>query len=228
MRFRKNIMVLDTETTGDFGQPLVHDLGYIIIDKDFNTLKQTRHLVENVRSCKWALNYSEFYRSKDNLYNQQIENGDVDIKLWNAIMKEFKDDIKRYNVNVICAYNVAFDFRALNFTNKFLNNGDTYFEDLLTKNLYLCIWNLACETILQKEDFKLWCKENNKMSECGNYRTNAETTYQYLFSKLDFEEEHTALNDVIIEKDILKYIIENTIGTCEYGLQYSCWRKVQN
>ena len=77
MRLRKNIIVLDTETTGDFKQPLVHDIGYVIIDKDFHILKTVRYLVKNVRDCLWALNYSEFYRSKSMLYDLEIENGNV-------------------------------------------------------------------------------------------------------------------------------------------------------
>ena len=79
MRLRKNIIVLDTETTGDFKQPLVHDIGYVIIDKDFHILKTVRYLVKNVRDCLWALNYSEFYRSKSMLYDLEIENGKMSL-----------------------------------------------------------------------------------------------------------------------------------------------------
>ena len=80
MRVKNNILILDTETTGDFAQPFVHDLGYCIIDKDFNFLTQKRFLVKQARACKWALNYSEFYRSKASLYDYEIENGTIEIK----------------------------------------------------------------------------------------------------------------------------------------------------
>lgn len=227
MRIRKNIMVLDTETIGDFGTPLVHDLGYVIIDKDFNILKSTRHLVENVRNARWLLDTSDFYKGKKELYSKAIEENKVDIVSWCDIMKEFKEDMKKYNVKIVSAYNIAFDYRALNFTNQFFNNGDTYFETLLDKNYFLCIWNLACDTILHTDDFKKWCKDNSKISVNGNFTTSAETCYQYLKNQLDFEEEHTSLEDVLIEKEILENIIKNYKGNLKYGLQYNCWRKVQ-
>ena len=40
MKTRNNIMILDTETVGTFGQPLIHDLGYVIVDKNFNVLRK--------------------------------------------------------------------------------------------------------------------------------------------------------------------------------------------
>ena len=227
MRLRKNIIVLDTETTGDFKQPLIHDIGYVIIDKDFHILKTVRYLVKNVRDCLWALNYSEFYRSKSMLYDFEIENGNVEIKPWNEIINCLKKDISYYSVNIISAYNVAFDFTALNFTNHFLNNGDNYFEKLLDKNMFLCIWNMACDTILSTNEYKEWCKTNNKLTNYGNYITNAETAYQYITNDLDFKEDHTSLSDAKIETNILKYIVENYKGTAKYGLMYNVWKKVQ-
>lgn len=228
MRVKNNILILDTETVGDFGQPFVHDIGYCIIDKDFNVLKATRHLVKQARECNWALNYSQFYKTKAPLYDKAIESGDVDIKSWKEIMEEFVGDLRKYKVGCISAYNLAFDYRALNFTNQFLANGDLTFEKLLDKKKWLCIWNLACETILDSGDYKDWCKENNCISEAGNYMTNAECSYRYITGRLGFNEEHTALADVLIEKDILKYIVENSKGRPQYGLQYGCWKKIQD
>lgn len=227
MRVKNNILILDTETVGDFGQPLVHDLGYCIVDKDFNVLKATRHLVKQPRECKWALEASDFYKTKATMYNDSIAKKEVDIVMWNDMLKEFLGDLREYKVGCISAYNLAFDYRALNFTNQFLNNGDLTFEKLLDKKKWLCIWNLACETILQGDEYKQWCKDNGYISEKGNYMTNAEASYKYITGRLDFNEEHTALADVLIEKDILKYIVENCKHKANYGLQYACWRKVQ-
>lgn len=226
MRVKNNILILDTETTGDFAQPFVHDLGYCIIDKDFNILTKKRFLTKQARTCKWALNYSEFYRSKANLYDIEIENGTVEIKAWNEIIKEFYNDIKKYHVGCLSAYNLAFDFRALNFTEHFLNNDSNFIASLFDKKRLLCIWNLACETILQDEKYKTFCESNDYITQAGNYLTNAETTYKYIIQKLDFQEEHTALSDVLIEKEILEHIITQERGKVKYGLAYNCWRKV--
>lgn len=227
MRVKNNILILDTETTGDFAQPFVHDFGYCIIDKDFNILTQKRFLVKQARVCKWALNYSEFYRSKSNLYDAEIDNGNVEIKEWNSIIKEFHQDIKKYKVGCISAYNLAFDYRALNFTEHFLNNDSNFIADFFDKKRLLCIWNLACETILQDKEYKEFCKEHGYITQADNYLTNAETTYKYITKNIDFEEVHTALSDVLIEKEILEYIIKNSKSKANYGLMYNCWRKVQ-
>ena len=226
MRLKNNILLLDTETTGNFGQPLVHDLGYIILDKNFEILTKKRFMVKQVRKCHWALDYSEFYRSKAYLYDQELEQG-FEPTLWGDIMKTLKADIKHYHVSTISAYNIAFDYRALNFTNQFLNNGDTFFEELLDKKKFLCIWNLACETILQTPDYRDWARKEGFISDAGNIKTDAETVYKYLTQNLEFEEEHTALQDVLIEKDILQIIVEQAKGIPQYGLMYSVWKKVQ-
>lgn len=228
MRLRNNLLLLDTETTGDFGQPLVHDFGYVIIDKNFNILKEYRALTAQARNCKWALNYSDFYKSKAHLYDREIENGAVEIKQWDEIMRDLKTNMRRYKVTTLSAFNLGFDYRALNFTSQFLDNGNIYFENLLDSKNWLCIWNLACETILQEKEYKQWIDANKLRTPAGNYPTNAEIVYKYLTQNMEFEEEHTALSDVKIELEILKYIVNHCKSKPQYGLQYSCWRKVQD
>ena len=97
---------------------------------------------------------------------------------------------------------------------------------MFDKKRLLCIWNLACETILQDKGYKEFCKNNGYITQAGNYLTNAETTYKYITKKLNFKEDHTALSDVLIEKEILEYIIKQEKGKVEYGLAYNCWKKV--
>ena len=225
MRIRNNILLVDTETVGDFGTPLVHDIGYRILDKDFNVLFETRHLVKQSRQ-NFLLN-TEFYKNKACKYDNDIEQGLVDILSWQDILKEMKDNMRKYRVKVIGAYNVAFDFRAMNFTTQFLDNGNLQFEKWFKTKKFLCIWNMACETILQTEEFQEWARKNQKVSPKGNIMTSAETCYQFLNKNLGFEEEHTALEDVKIETEILKYIIQNCHHKVKYGLEYGCWKLVQ-
>ena len=225
MRTKNNLLILDTETVGDFAQPFVHDLGYIIIDKDFNNLCERRFLISQAHNTSWALN-SEFYNTKKNLYDIEKENG-FPLTPWNEVIKTFESDIKKYKVKVLSAYNLAFDFRALNFTEHFLNNENEKIQKLFDKKSLLCIWNLACETILKDDEYYDYCIKNKFTSEKGNIKTNAETAYKYISNYLDFEEEHTALADVKIEKEILNYIIKNCHKRIKYGLAYGSWRKVQ-
>lgn len=228
MRTQNNILIIDTETVGTFGSPIIHDFGYEIVDKDFNVLIERRHLVKELHEVNpFMLNISDFYTTHKPKYDEAKALGTVDILPWKEIAKEFMDDMRIYKAKVISAYNMAFDYKALNATNSFFNIGSTKLMDTVDKKSLLCIYNLACDTILDTDDYRDYATMKNFISAKGNYLTNAECCYRYLINDETFEEEHTALADVRIEAEILKYIIQNCKHKVQYGLAYNCWRKVQ-
>lgn len=226
MRTQNNILVLDTETVGTFSKPIIHDIGWENVDKVFNRLVKKHYLVKELHIDQpWILKTSDFYRGKAKIYEKWIAEGSVEIKPWREIIAELVKDLK--TVKVISAYNLAFDYKAINYTNQFFNNGDTKLMELIDKKTRLCIWGLACDTILDTDDYREYATMKDFISEKGNYLTNAESCYAYLIGDETFEEEHTALADVEIEIEILKHIVENCKGKVKYGLAYNCWRKVQ-
>ncbi len=228
MRTQNNVVVLDTETIGTFGRPLIHDFAWQIVNKDFEVLTARRYLIKEFHiEQNWVLNASEFFRSKKALYTEAINAESVEIKPWKVVIGQFIADLRTYNVKVISAYNLAFDYKAIKYTNAFFNNEDTKVMKAVDARSMLCIWNLACDTILDTDDYRQYATMKNFISEKGNYLTNAEKCYAYLMNADNFEEEHTALADVEIETDILKYIVNNCKGKVQYGLAYSCWQKVQ-
>ena len=228
MRTQNNVVVLDTETIGTFGRPLIHDFAWQIVNKDFEVLTARRYLVKEFHiEQNWVLNASEFFRSKKALYTEAINAESVEVKPWKVVIGQFIADLRAYNVKVISAYNLAFDYKAIKYTNAFFNNEDTKVMKAVDARSMLCIWNLACDTILDTDDYRQYATMKNFISEKGNYLTNAEKCYAYLMNADNFEEEHTALADVEIETDILKYIVNNCKGKVKYGLAYSCWQKVQ-
>lgn len=228
MKTQNNVMVLDTETVGSFGRPLIHDIGWKIVDKEFNTLQEVRYLVKEFHEeQQWVLNASDFYRTKHSLYKKAITNKEVELKPWKEIEKEMLNAFRTYKVKVLSAYNLAFDYKALKYTNHFFNAENEKFMTVIDKKTFLCIWNLACDTILDTDDYRQYATMKNFISEKGNYLTNAESCYAYLIGNEDFEEEHTALADVQIEVEILKYIVTKCKGKVKYGLAYSCWQRVQ-
>lgn len=228
MKTQNNVMVLDTETVGSFGRPLIHDIGWKIVDKEFNTLQEVRYLVKEFHEeQQWVLNASDFYRTKHSLYKKAIADKEVELKPWKEIEKEMLNALRTYKVKVLSAYNLAFDYKALKYTNHFFNVENEKFMSVIDKKTFLCIWNLACDTILDTDDYRQYATMKNFISEKGNYLTNAESCYAYLIGNEDFEEEHTALADVQIEVEILKYIVTKCKGKVKYGLAYSCWQRVQ-
>lgn len=226
MRTQNNILTLDTETVGTFDRPLVHDIGWMVTDKNFNVISKKRYLVKEFHIDQpWILKTSDFYSERQGLYRKAIKDATVEIKPWREVIKEFMKDLK--GAKVMSAYNLAFDYKAINYTNNFFNGGDETLSKLIDKKTLLCIWNLACDTILDTDDYRGYATMKHFISDKGNYLSSAESCYAYLTQNDSYKEEHTALADVEIEVDILRYIVENCKGRVEYGLAYNCWKKIQ-
>ena len=223
---RSNILVLDTETTGDFSCPLIYDFAYIIKDKNFNEQVRRNWLVKEIWETEFFMK-SAFYYSKKGIYEEMVKNGEIEILPFKDIIKIFVKDIQKYKVKTVSAYNLAFDDRAIIKTLKICASEmlENLQKTVENKNL-LCIWNLSCDSFMQTEEYKNFCKENNYISECGNYKTSAEIAKKFISKDIDFIESHTALSDVEIEFEILEYICNSCNGKITYGLQFSPWRKV--
>lgn len=71
------------------------------------------------------------------------------------------------------------------------------------------LWGVACETLLNNNRYKEFCLKNGFISDSGLYfKSSAETTFSYLIKDKDFIEQHTALDDAIIETYILTKILK--------------------
>lgn len=227
----RNIVVLDTETTGDFGQPLIYDFAYKIVSPTGEVLKSTSSLVKEIFDCRFIMEKA-YYADKYKNYVKRHENCEIDKKPFRTLIKEFIADVRKYKVDIVAAYNLAFDVRALNGTMKMCySEGDDeqIFEKLINQKnkKLLCIWNLACETMLNTDEYREWATQNGQVSDKGNYLTSAESAYRYLINNPTFVEDHMALEDVDIEIDLLLHILDNYKGNLTYGLHYGSWQKVQ-
>ena len=224
MRTPKNIMVLDTETVGTSGSPLVHDLGYVILSKGEIVCKK-RFLVKELHvNGKWILDTSDFYQGYKKDYSKARKQ--ERILNFGEILKELWLDIRKYSVSCISAYNLQFDIRAIKYSEEFFCNSQKTISKIEKKKL-LCLWNLACDTVGQTAHFVQWAYENGRISEKGNISTSAETMYRYITNDVAYIECHTALNDALDESEIFNYIKKHFKGSCDYGLKHSCWMKVQ-
>ena len=225
MKISNNIMIIDTETFS--ATHLVHDVGYVIIDKDFNILHTNRMLTyEFHKLAPQLLKNDRFYTDYEKNYNKARLTEKV--MRWCDISKEIASDIKKYNVKVISAYNLAFDYKALQNTDTFFkSNAVTRAITAKTRKL-LCIYNLACGKLLNTNKYHKFAKLHNLISNKGNYKTSAEAAYRYITNYTEYNEKHTALSDAQDEKIILEYIIKHNKGSVKYGLFYNCYKKAQN
>lgn len=66
------------------------------------------------------------------------------------------------------------------------------------------LWGVACNTLINNERYKKYCIKNQLFTNSVEYfKTSAEVAFQYLTKDYDFIESHTALDDSIIESQIL-------------------------
>lgn len=88
------------------------------------------------------------------------------------------------------------------------------------------IWAFACLTVFQTKQYKAKAIEQGWFSQAGNFTTNAEICYRYISNDDNFEEEHTAMGDTLIEAEILAYLFKHNRGKIPYGLMPNPWQKV--
>lgn len=66
------------------------------------------------------------------------------------------------------------------------------------------LWSIACDKLININKYRDYCLKNNLLTASAQFfKSSAETTFQYLMREYDFEEDHTALSDAIIEAGIL-------------------------
>ena len=89
------------------------------------------------------------------------------------------------------------------------------------------LWGLSARHLLNCDEYKKMCLDNNWTTESGKYfKTSAETSFRFLTNNLDFEEAHTAIEDAEIESEIFAMIHKKTKGNFEYGIIYFPFREL--
>ena len=83
------------------------------------------------------------------------------------------------------------------------------------------LWGMSCETLLNSNEYRNACKENEWYSPSKKYySTTAENTYRFISKNEDFDEKHTALEDAEIETEIFATILSKTKKKVSYGIIY--------
>lgn len=219
------ILLLDVETANDTTDALVYDVSGMLIDLYGNTYEQFAFVIRDIFCDERELVKVAYYGSKIPEYIADIQAGKkimVDfLQARNYILRL----MKQYNCNTVAAYNCSFDRRALNTTLRFLTKSKyRWFFPYNTE--FICIWNMACNSICQTSEYKTFAETNRYFSNRGkNYRATAETVYAFLTNNSQFQEEHKGLEDVKIEKEILTECIKNDIDLM--GISRFCWQKVK-
>ena len=224
-RKKEMYLIIDTETCNTLEQPMPYDIGYAIADRYGNIMVEKSFVVAEMFLDRKDLMQSAYFAEKVPQYWEDIKNGKRVVKtLWN-IRKELHSDMKAYGVKKVGAYNMGFDKRALNNITRYATKSFVrWFFPYGTE--YVCIWNMACQTILNSKSYVTFAKQNGLETECGNILTNAECCYRFLKKNLDFKEEHTGLEDVKIEVEIMAKCF-STHKKMDKSIYSACWRLPQ-
>jgi hypothetical protein len=206
------IMILDTETTS-LDKPFCYDVSWIIMEKITGKIADMRcNVVEQV----WhnlPLFESAYYKDKRQKYVEMMRKHDAVMDKWGYIMRKMAQDIRKYSISEVYAYNSNFDDKVISY------NCDWFKCNNPLESIPIYdIWGYASQFITCKDEYKAFCEEGYYFTETENYSGSAENVYRFICDNGAFTEEHMGLFDSIIESEILYYCIYNG---AEWGKAYT-------
>lgn len=205
-------MVLDTETCPidrecqdvTPSNMLVYDIGYAIVDKKGNVYRQGSYIISDIFFKElYTKMQSSYYATKIPQYMQDIGENTRKVKSWSEISFILRDVIQEYKVKAIVAHNARFDFGALKNTKEYLNQ-----YAILPYMTWYDSLKMAKSVMAEMPTYKQFCQDNGYITATGKVRLTAEILYRFISKNNSFVESHTALEDVLIEKEILAYCIK--------------------
>lgn len=195
---RTYYLTIDTETANGLEDPIVYDIGGCIHDKKGNIYESFSFVIYETFYGMKDLMKSAYYANKIPQYEAQIKNGERKVVRFNTAKQKIKELCDEYEVKAIIAHNARFDYRSTTRTQRYL-----------TKSKYryflpygIPIWDslkMVRDTICKQPTYQRWCANNNFLTKNGKPRATAEILYKYISGDLEFTEQHTGLEDVLIE-----------------------------
>ena len=202
------VAILDTETTNSIDDPLCYDIGYAIEDTlEKRIVLQRSFVVADIFLDKDLMSYAYFI-DKVPQYWEEIKNDKRELRKLATIRKVLKDDFKNFGIKEVFAHNARFDYRSTNLTQRFLTCSKyRFFFPYGTK---ICdTLKMSRQLLADDVDYNDYCRKHGFITKTNKPQFTAEVLYRYIHKNEDFVESHTALEDVLIEKDILNYCLDN-------------------
>lgn len=183
---------------------LAYDLGFAVVDKNGVEYEKRSLVIREIFEGETDKMQSAYYSWKLPKYNEELANGSRSmVSLWTA-RKSLAKMCKKWGVTEIYAHNMRFDFNTLNNTMNWVSDGK--YNYFFPKSVKICdTLKLTKQLIAPMKSYKKFCEVNNFKTPKGQSKTTAEVIYKFISKDLDFVEAHTGLEDVLIEKEILRY-----------------------
>jgi len=188
-------LIFDTETNGlpakgnDFSLISMLELGYIILDENFEIIKESNNLIKGI------FDVPEIITKLTGITKEITDNEGNDI---NIVLKDFIYDIR--NVDYILAHNNRFDLGILK-KELVVNDSKYYFDELICKKINL-------DTI---QIFKKHIPKNT----IDNYKL--QTVFNHLNPDTEFIQTHRAIDDChMLHKSLSHMKRQNNFCLNEY------------
>ena len=220
-------------------KPLIYDLGWKIIDEQGRVYCRKSYLISEIFSVpqifntayyasKRPLYIEKLHKGEIDLVSWKTAAADMvadmekvaSVGAYNS-MFDYKKAIKfteEYITNLYSDHYYEWEQEQHRRIDYILANPKTENEREFNPNVFefrgktfplFDIWGLSCENLLNNDDYRQYCKDNNLTTASGMYYpTNAEITYRFVKKQDDFIESHTAIEDADIECEILAEVFK--------------------
>lgn len=220
-------------------KPLIYDLGWKIIDEQGRVYRRKNYLISEIFSVPQIFSTAYYASKRpiyiDKLHKGEIDL----VSWKNAAEEMVKDIELAVAVgayNSMFDYKKAIKFTEEYITNLYSDHYYEWEQDQKRRIDYIVanpktdndrqfnpdvfefrgktyplfdIWGLSCENLLNNDDYRQYCRDNNLTTASGKYYpTNAEVAYKFLKGQDDFVESHTAIEDADIECEILTEVFK--------------------
>ena len=245
---RKNIAI---------AKPLIYDLGWKVIDAQGRTYARKNYLISEIFSVPAIFDTAYYASKRciylEKLEKGEIiltdwktasaelvEDMDacVAVGAYNS-MFDYKKAIPFTDLYISKLYSLDFH-DWLNYQNKKLpwlakgnrNENPNGFDETIFRFRgkeypLFDLWGLSCRHILNCDEYKNMCLDNDWQTASGKYfKTSAETAFRFFSETMDFEEAHTAIDDAEIESILFAEICKRTKKKFEMGIIYFPFREL--
>lgn len=196
-------LIIDTETTNDIECPIVYNFGFAVIDESGETYEQGSYVVADV-FLDHELMSTAFFADKIPTYWDDIRNGKCTLRRWATIRKIVHDVMAQWEITRVIAHNARFDYASSATTQRYLTSSKyRFFFPYGTR--FIDTLKMSREILGADKRYTDFCNKNNYLCKNGTPRFTAEVIFRYLTNNNDFIESHTALEDVMIEKEIFAF-----------------------
>lgn len=213
---RHYILVVDTETantitlengTKNMDDVLIYDLGWAVVDKHGTVYETASFVNRDIFVYERELMRSAYYANKIPRYVEEIRNGTRIMSSTYEIRQAMLNTIKKWGIQHVCAHNARFDSNSMNRTQSYVTTGR--FRYWFPYKLDIVWWDtlkMAKDVICKMPTYIKFCQAHEGYClENGKPKATVEILYKFISGDDTFQESHTGLEDVLIEKDILAY-----------------------